>query len=63
MAKQIKIDGQIVKIGDYVGFKADREQHGKLIKISGRELVIAVYDDYTCGTEKAYVDKDRCWAY
>lgn len=61
MVKSIEIDGGKAEVGDFVGFKADREQHGMLSKISGRELIIDVYDDNTGDVQQYWADKSQCW--
>ena len=35
-----KVDGQQVKVGDWVGFKSDIEQYGKITKIVGDQLTL-----------------------
>ena len=34
------VDGQVVKVGDYVCFKSDYEQCGKITKIEGNRLTL-----------------------
>ena len=35
-----KVDGQTVKVGDYVSFKCDIEQGGTIYKIEGDRLLL-----------------------
>jgi hypothetical protein len=35
-----QIDGKVLKIGDYVGFKCDVEQGGCILEISGNKLTL-----------------------
>ena len=35
-----RVDGQTVKVGDYVGFKCDIEQGGTIYKIEGNRLFL-----------------------
>lgn len=61
MAQQIKIDGGIAKIGDFVGFKSDIEQSGKLKAINGNELMISVYDSVSGERYDVHHNARRCW--
>lgn len=59
-----------VYVGDYVGFKSDHEQSGKIIKIigSGRRASLVLHDpngfsgDYLRYATETQEDADRCWA-
>jgi hypothetical protein len=60
-----KVDGVTVKIGDYVGFKSDIEQCGKIVAIYGDTLELESRN----GFEGAYIGgqhtttqpASRCW--
>ena len=60
-----RVDGKVVEIGDFVGFKSDIEQYGKIVKISGNQLVLkasSTFDgEYIGGEEFTTVDAERCW--
>ena len=60
-----RVDGKVVEIGDFVGFKSDIEQYGKIVKISGNQLVLKASStfsgDYIGGEEFTTVDAERCW--
>lgn len=59
----IKVDnGQdTVDIGDFVGFKDDLEDSGKLVRIEGRTLIVSVYDCDTGDRYERHVDANRAW--
>ncbi len=68
----VKIEGGRVKVGDTVGFKADVEQYGKIVKIiepnfSPTRFVLESFDGsgfeggYIGGETRTVVDADRCW--
>ena len=60
------VDGKVVKVGDYVCFKSDVEQCGKIVEINGNRLTL--FRDYE-GFEGGYIggqnytteDADDCW--
>lgn len=53
---QVIIDGEVVTINDYVCFKDDIEQTGKLVKIEGPNLTIETSDG------KRYIEHlSRVW--
>jgi hypothetical protein len=60
-----KVDGVTVKIGDYVGFKSDIEQSGKIIDIRGNMLVLestnGFQGDYIGGQHTTVQEASRCW--
>jgi len=62
-----RVEGQIVKVGDVVGFKSDTEQDGKIIKINGDQLTLeAVHDcgfygDYIGGQQTTIQMARDCW--
>ena len=62
----MKIEGKEVKIGDYVGFKSDIEQSGKIVKIH-RHGMITLYNeygfqgDYIGGQQYTDVSPKDCW--
>ena len=65
------VDNKKVKIGDWVGFKADIEQSGKVIDIKGNgkraELKLSSDDtygfdgDYLNGETETWIESKRCW--
>jgi len=60
-------DGNILKKGDIVGFKAGMEQEGKIVKISGKQITVKSLDSegfsggYAAGQEYYDVMADDCW--
>lgn len=61
-----KVDGQVVKVGDWVCFKSDVEQCGKITKIEGNRLTLFRDDegfegDYIGGSNYTIEMADRCW--
>ena len=61
-----RVDGVEVKVGDYVCFKSDIEQSGKITKISGNVLTLFRDDegfegDYIGGSNYTTETADRCW--
>ena len=60
--------GTVVKVGDWVGFKSDWEQSGKILAISksGTQLKLGnesgFEGHYINGDTVHYEDTDRCWA-
>ena len=64
--QSIKVDGKIVKIGDYVCFKSDFEQCGKVEKIQGNMLTLFRDDegfsgDYIGGQNYTVQRASDCW--
>ena len=63
------VDGQVVKVGDYVSFKCDIEQSGRIKKIvqgnrGPRLLLESLYGfhgDYIGGETEHYEDAVDCW--
>lgn len=63
------IDGQLVEAGDYVGFKCDIEQSGRIEKIvrgrHGVELHLVNEDGFEggyIGGETTHIEEaERCW--
>jgi len=64
------VEGQPVKIGDWVSFKADTEQMGQIIHIAedgrGRaaltlENLAGFHGDYIGGQIRTVVRSDDCW--
>jgi len=59
------VDGRVVQIGDFVGFKSDIEQYGKIVKISGSNLLLKASStfsgDYIGGEEFTTVNAADCW--
>lgn len=67
-----QVDGQTVKVGDYVCFKSDYEQTGKVAKIRtnlfGRTELVLTTDsdegfggDYLCGADTTVELASDCW--
>jgi hypothetical protein len=63
---KIKVRNGIVKIGDYVEFKSDIEQCGKVIDIKGSELKLENKNgfdgDYIRYETITYMRSRDCWA-
>lgn len=59
------VEGKVVKVGDYVGFKSDVEQSGKIIKIEGNMLLLSNRNGfegaYIGGQPMCWQTADRCW--
>jgi hypothetical protein len=60
------VDGHKVQVGDYVCFKSDFEQCGKVTKINGNTLTLSAGDegfggDYIKGMSHVTVDARDCW--
>jgi hypothetical protein len=61
-----KVDGQVVKVGDYVSFKSDVEQGGQIYRIEGNRLFLKAgpngFDgDYIGGAETTVQLAQDCW--
>lgn len=68
--RQWTVEGTTVRVGDWVGFKQDIEQSGKITAIrrngwNGVEFVLenedGFYGEYIGGQTKTTEDADRCW--
>jgi hypothetical protein len=63
------VEGKVVKIGDWVGFKSDIEQGGRIVKIShtkyGTYLTLknenGFSGEYIGGQTITEEEADRCW--
>lgn len=60
------VDGQRVKVGDWVGFKSDIEQSGRIIKIEGDRLFLEAgpngFDGgYIGGQDRTVQRASDCW--
>jgi hypothetical protein len=65
------VDGKKVKVGDWVSFKADVEQSGKIVKIKDNMLILQAGDsdddgdtfdgDYIGGDTITEVRASDCW--
>jgi len=64
------VEGQTVKVGDWVGFKSDTEQMGRIVHIAedgrGRaaltlENLSGFRGDYIGGQIRTVVRNDDCW--
>jgi hypothetical protein len=61
-----KVDGETVKVGDYVSFKCDIEQGGKIYKIEGDRLFLQAGPNgfeggYIGGQETTVQRASDCW--
>lgn len=61
-----KVEGQPVKVGDYVSFKCDIEQGGQIYKIEGDRLFLRAGPDgfeggYIGGQETTVQMASDCW--
>ena len=61
-----KVEGQPVKVGDYVGFKSDIEQGGVIYKIEGDRLFLKAGPNgfeggYIGGQETTVQRASDCW--
>jgi hypothetical protein len=70
MFTSAKVDGQTVRVGDYVCFKSDVEQCGRVVKIRQNsfgqpELVLeregGFSGDYIGGQERTVQSASDCW--
>ncbi|MCK5016709.1 MAG: hypothetical protein KAS32_06495 [Candidatus Peribacteraceae bacterium] len=59
------VEGKKVSVGDYVSFKCDIEQSGKIAKINGSTLTLTNENGfdggYIGGDTETEVDTDDCW--
>jgi hypothetical protein len=60
------VEGQRVQVGDYVSFKSDIEQSGKIYKIEGDRLYLSAgpngFDgDYLRGADTTVQRAVDCW--
>lgn len=55
------VEGQPVRVGDFIGFKDDIEQNGKLVRVQGGYLVLSVYDSVTGDRHEVYQHPSHCW--
>ena len=60
------VEGKVVKVGDYVCFKSDVEQCGKITKINGNVLTLFRDDegfdgDYIGGQNYTQQMASDCW--
>lgn len=55
-----KVNGTLVKIGDYVCFKSGYEQCAKIVAIKGDMLVLEKYDEYD-DVVRTQQMADDCW--
>ena len=61
-----KVEGKVVNVGDYVSFKSDFEQCGKITRIDGNRLTLYRPDegfggDYIGGQNTTVVMAENCW--
>jgi hypothetical protein len=57
----VVLEGQNVKLGDYVGFKDGVEQSGKLVAIRGTDLTLRVWDSEEGEHYEVVKSASRCW--
>ena len=60
------VEGQTVKVGDWVGFKCDIEQSGQIYKIEGTRLYLRAGFDgfeggYIGGNDTTVEESSDCW--
>jgi len=60
------VEGQQVKVGDYVSFKCDIEQSGRIYKIEGDRLFLRAGPDgfeggYIGGQDTTVQQASDCW--
>jgi len=63
------VEGQIVGIGDYVSFKSDIEQGGRIVDVKRTYMGVALTLQSDCGFEGAYIGGEEittelardCW--
>lgn len=60
------VDGQRVNVGDYVSFKSDIEQGGRIYRIEGNRLFIEAgpngfEGDYIGGQDTTVQRAEDCW--
>lgn len=61
-----RVDGETVKIGDWVSFKCDIEQSGRIYRIEGDRLFLEAGPNgfeggYIGGQEKTIQSARDCW--
>jgi hypothetical protein len=67
--KTAKVEGQVVRVGDWVGFKSDIEQHGQITKITEEYCYTKLHlhndhgfsGEYLRYATDTVVDADDCW--
>jgi len=52
---QATVDGQVVKVGDYVGFKSDVEQYGKIVEIKQSYMGASLVLENASGFSGGYI--------
>jgi hypothetical protein len=63
MANQIDITDEleVFGVGDFVGFKYDIENSGKLVSINGEWLTLSVFDGLTGDSYEVDVHRSKAW--
>jgi hypothetical protein len=61
-----RVDGEQVNVGDYVSFKSDIEQGGRIYKIEGNRLYLQAgpngfQGDYIGGQDTTVRRAEDCW--
>jgi hypothetical protein len=61
-----RVDGEQVNVGDYVSFKSDIEQGGRIYKIEGNRLYLQAgpngfQGDYIGGQDTTVQRAEDCW--
>jgi hypothetical protein len=47
-----RVDGKVVRVGDWISFKSDVEQEAEIVKIQGDKITVKAPDE---GFEGAYI--------
>jgi hypothetical protein len=55
------MDGNEISIYDYVGFKDDVEQSGRVVGFQSGQLLVDVYDSTTSETSRRTLNPRRVW--
>jgi hypothetical protein len=59
------MDGDSIRTGDVVGFKADIEQYGRVVAICGEMITIknpsGFSGAYLCGSTEVQLKAGDCW--
>jgi len=61
MNTAVSMDGDSIKVGDFVGWKSGIEQSGKVTAIKGATLEISVYDSNSGKHSITQQLARRCW--
>lgn len=58
----VDMDGNIIKIGQFVGFKNGIENSGKVLGFRFGQVVVGVWNGDTGERDEVCVSPSRCWA-